>query len=146
MRILKVPRQLGPIANASIFVACFPLQPYPPCLSNLGEELVYLDEKKAGWKDDCLFIFGTLQKKKKKNVRLDEPTTNRFTTISSLSKGWLWYKQRRKRRWPIILILSPLFSSHFPFFEGKNKFVTKWWRIKIEYIFRIWFISTRFQF
>lgn len=66
MRILKVPRQLGPIANASIFVACFPLQPYPPCLSNLGEELVYLDEKKAGWKDDCLFIFGSLQKKKKK--------------------------------------------------------------------------------
>lgn len=68
MRILKVPRQLGPIANASIFVACFPLQPYPPCLSNLGEELVYLDEKKAGWKDDCLFIFGTLQKKKKKKM------------------------------------------------------------------------------
>lgn len=68
MRILKVPRQLGPIANASIFVACFPLQPYPPCLSNLGEELVYLDEKKAGWKDDCLFIFGALQKKKKKKM------------------------------------------------------------------------------
>lgn len=63
MRILKVPRQLGSIANASIFVACFPLQPYPPCLSNLGEELVYLDEKKAGWKDDCLFIFGALRKK-----------------------------------------------------------------------------------
>lgn len=115
MRILKVPRQLGSIANASIFVACFPLQPYPPCLSNLGEELVYLDEKKAGWKDDCLFIFGALRKK---NVRLDEPTTNRFTTISSLAKGGSGSINNY-----YFNSFSASFIS-FSFFQGE-KFVTK---------------------
>lgn len=71
-QILKVPRQLCSIANSSIFAACFSLQPYPPRLSNLGEELVYLDGKKAGWKDDCLFIFGTLEKERKRRKMLDQ--------------------------------------------------------------------------
>lgn len=116
MQILKVPRQLCSIAHSSIFVGCFSLQPYPLRLSNLGEELVYLDEKKAGWKDDCLFIFGTLEKRKRKkekkeNVGLDQPTTNRFT-ISSLAKGGSGAN--------IILILSHFFLFLILFSKVKS--------------------------
>lgn len=58
------------------------------------------------------------EKEKKENVGLDQPTTNRFTTISSLAKGGSGAN--------IILILSHffLFLILFSFFEGK-KFVAK---------------------
>lgn len=64
----------------------FPAQSYALCCIS-GEESVYLDVKKAGWKDDWLFISAIPWKKKRRKIRLDQPTTNRFASISHARQG-----------------------------------------------------------
>ena len=84
--------------------------------SNSGEESVYLDVKKAGWKDDCLFIFGIHRKEEKERGRREEkfrqqivlpriPPSRRVVEVETPAST--------KCRLPV----SHLYFIRFPFFH-----------------------------